>query len=243
MDLYGFLVQTGHMKVSRAATGLKRLRERAKMSVREVAEAIDRPPSTYASYEDKYKKDFLPVDLVRDLAAVFAPRGIDSRELYSLAGLTETGSSLTVNDTPAPDGFTPIGRFDTSFSMGPGSLVVEDPEPLGYWLFESQWLRAISAANSRQLAVVKVDGDSMQPTLMPGDWVLIDRTKIRPTREGIYAIRVGDQAWVKRISLNIKTKQVRILSDNPTTPPQPEMDEEEVAILGRVIALVARRIA
>jgi len=143
---------------------------------------------------------------------------------------------------PSVDGFVPIGRFDASFSMGPGSLIADEPAPLGYWVFEEQWLRALSAVSPDRLAVVKVNGDSMTPTLFGGDLVLIDRSKTRPNFEGIYAIKVGDIAWVKRISVNLKSQKVRVLSDNPLVPKQPEMNEDELSIIGRVIALVARKV-
>jgi lambda repressor-like predicted transcriptional regulator len=143
---------------------------------------------------------------------------------------------------PAFEGFTPVGRFDASFSMGPGSLIPDDPEPLGYWVFETHWLRALSAVSPDNLAVVKVDGDSMVPTLHDGDLVLVDRANRRLNREGLYAIKVGDTAWVKRISLNLKSQKIRVLSDNPLVPKQPEMDEEELSVVGRVIALVARKL-
>lgn len=143
---------------------------------------------------------------------------------------------------PVVDGYIPVGRYDASFSMGPGSLIADEPEPLGYWVFEEQWLRALSAVSPDRLAVVKVDGDSMTPTLFGGDLVLVDRSKTKPNNEGIYAIKVGDTAWVKRISINLKSQKVRVLSDNPLVPKQPEMREEDLAIIGRVIALVARKI-
>lgn len=143
---------------------------------------------------------------------------------------------------PSVDGFVSIGRFDAAFSMGPGSLIAEEPEPLGYWVFEDQWLHGLSTVAPSLMAVVKVNGDSMTPTLFGGDLVLIDRSKTRPNVEGIYAIRVGDTAWVKRISVNLKSRKVRVLSDNPLVPKQPEMDEEDLSIIGRVIALVARKV-
>jgi len=125
--------------------------------------------------------------------------------------------------------------------MGPGSLAEENPEPLGYWLIERQWLAAITRVAPDHLAIVKADGDSMQPTLLGGDWVLIDRTQTRLTREGIYAVRVGSDTWIKRISLNLREKTVRIISDNPTTPVQ-DVEESELSIVGKVVALVARRL-
>lgn len=157
-------------------------------------------------------------------------------------GLEDEPAEIEAAPLPSVDGFIPVGRFDALFSMGPGSLIADEPEPLGYWIFEEQWLRALSTVSPERLAVVKVDGDSMAPTLFGGDLVLVDRSKVRPNVEGIYAIKVGDIAWVKRISINLKSKKIRVLSDNPLVPKQPEMDEEDLAIIGRVIALVARKV-
>lgn len=143
---------------------------------------------------------------------------------------------------PAPDGFIALGRFDASFSMGPGALVADHPEPLGYWMIEAQWLNALTRAAPDLVAIVKADGDSMSPTLLPGDWVVVDRTQTRITREGIYAIRVGDDLWIKRLSLNLKDKTVRVISDNPTTPVQ-SVDESDLTVIGRIIAVVGRRVS
>ncbi len=157
-------------------------------------------------------------------------------------GVEEDPSQVEPLPVPHIEGFLPVGRFDASFSMGQGSLIPDDPEPMGYWVFEEQWVRVFSSASPDQLAVVKVDGDSMAPTLQGGDLVLIDRNQAKPNREGIYAITVGDVAWVKRLSLNLKTKRIRVLSDNPLVEKQPEMDEEDLSIIGRVVALVARKV-
>lgn len=138
--------------------------------------------------------------------------------------------------------YVAIGRFDAALSAGPGSLIDPHPEPMGYYLIQAQWLRALSLAAPDQLAVVRVDGTSMVPTLADGDWVLVDRTQRSIAREGIYAIQVLDQTWVKRLSLNLREKLIRILSDNPLVPPQEET-EENLRIMGRVIALVARKVS
>lgn len=138
--------------------------------------------------------------------------------------------------------YASIGRYDAGFSAGPGSLVDPHAEPLGCELIEAQWLRAVTQAAPEQLAVVRVSGESMEPTLRDGDWILIDRTQTRVNREGIYALLVGDLAWVKRLSLNLREKLVRIISDNPTVPMQ-EIEETELHLIGRVISLVGRKVA
>jgi transcriptional regulator with XRE-family HTH domain len=137
---------------------------------------------------------------------------------------------------------TALQRFDAGLSAGPGSLVEDHPEPLGYQLIETQWLRSLTRAAPDHLCVVRVDGDSMENTLMDGDWVLLDRSKRRVSREGLYAIRVHDSCWIKRISINLKEKLVRVISDNPRYK-MDELPEEDLALIGRVIALVARKVA
>lgn len=138
--------------------------------------------------------------------------------------------------------YTPIPRFDAGLSAGNGSLVEANPTPLGFHLIETSWLRSLTRAQIDSLAVVRVDGDSMERTLFDGDWVLVDMSQKRLSREGIYAIQVFENAWIKRISLNLRDKLVRIISDNSVVPMQ-EYPEDELMVLGRVIALVARRIA
>lgn len=201
--------------------------------------------SVAAKLNETYVRDILDKGQTPQLkSAEKLSRGLNaSITAWFLAPSDEdTGDLEAVYAAPAvAEGYIPIGRFDTSFSMGPGSLIEERPVPLGYMVFEEQWVRTLSAVAPAHLAVVKVDGDSMMPTLHAGDLVLIDRTKTKPNREGIYAIRVGDIAWVKRVSINLKTQKIRVLSDNPLIPKQPEMDEDDLAILGRVIALVARK--
>ncbi|MBV8589956.1 MAG: helix-turn-helix domain-containing protein [Acetobacteraceae bacterium] len=74
---------------SREALGLKRLRERAGLTVRALAHALGLPSSTYASYE-RYKKDHLPISLVPALRPALIGRGapqIIETELLALAGL------------------------------------------------------------------------------------------------------------------------------------------------------------
>lgn len=72
------------------------------MSVREVADALDRPASTYASYEDKFKKIYLPLELANALIPIFGAKGIAQAEILILAGVKDaTPSKDKVPDVPA----------------------------------------------------------------------------------------------------------------------------------------------
>ena len=63
--------------LSPISAALKALRERAGLSVREVARAIGlgESYSTYATYERAFKKPFLPMDLAQKLSKALAGRG------------------------------------------------------------------------------------------------------------------------------------------------------------------------
>lgn len=136
--------------------------------------------------------------------------------------------------------YASIPRFDAALSAGPGSII-DGEEPEGFTLFENQWLRAITTVAPSRLAVVRVDGDSMEDTLRDRDLVLIDRSQHRFDRQGIYALRVGEVCWVKRLSLDLREHLIRIISDNPKYPEE-KLPEEEVALLGRVVFIVGRRL-
>jgi transcriptional regulator with XRE-family HTH domain len=68
------------------AEKLKAIREEAGMTIREVADELGRSPSSYQHYEDRYKKEYLPLDLMQSLALVFMTRGIEPDRLLYLAG-------------------------------------------------------------------------------------------------------------------------------------------------------------
>jgi phage repressor protein C with HTH and peptisase S24 domain len=209
---------------------------------------------------EEYADKGVPAKYVAKIAPLLTGRGeppILAEEVYSLSpDLLRPASELPTTPRTPPEippapigaivefGHTEMGvipRFDAGLSAGNGSLVDESAEPLGVMLFEMQWIRSVTRAAPEHLAVVRVDGDSMRDTLADGDWVLIDRTQTRINREGIYALRIGDACWIKRISLNLRDRLVAIISDNQNYRVQ-ELPEEDLAIIGRVVWIVGRKI-
>jgi phage repressor protein C with HTH and peptisase S24 domain len=88
------------------------------------------------------------------------------------------------------------------------------------------------------LAVIAVDGDSMEPTLRQGDLVLVDFGQTRPQRQdGIYVIRTDGGLQVKRLQVEVATTRVTILSDNERYQPQVGVRPSDLTVVGRVIWL------
>ena len=87
-------------------------------------------------------------------------------------------------------------------SAGPGAIVTEE---LGkpYFAFDERWLKALTASAPANLSIVRVEGDSMAPTLNAGDDILVDLGDCAERlRDGIYVLRIDDALVVKRLALN-----------------------------------------
>lgn len=66
--------------------------------------------------------------------------------------------------------------------------------------------------NTNKVKGIQVDGDSMEPTLNDGDYVLIDEN-INFGTNGIYAIQYGGQILIKRLQFKMDGT-ILIISDN-----------------------------
>lgn len=120
-------------------------------------------------------------------------------------------------------------------SAGPGAIPrSEQTRP--YFAFDERWLRRLTAAPAKQLSVIRVEGDSMSPTLDDGDDILIDRDDCSDRlRDGLYVVRVDDALVVKRLALHPIARRVTVQSDNPAYADWPDCDLNDIHCIGRVI--------
>src|SRR5438067_8679601 len=151
------------------------------------------------------------------------------------------GVSETLLGAPAPDagkavcGLLTIKRHPVMVSAGPGAIVTEE---LGkpYFAFDERWLKALTPTTPSNLSIVRVEGDSMAPTLNAGDDILVDLgDAAERLRDGIYVLRIDDALVVKRIALNPVGRRVTVQSDNPAYPDWPDCGLGDIKPIGRVI--------
>ena len=133
------------------------------------------------------------------------------------------------------DGLLSIKRHPVTVSAGPGAIVSEE-QGRPYFGFDESWLKALTATSPGKLSIVRVEGDSMAPTLNPGDDILVDLGDAADRlRDGIYVLRVDDAVVVKRIALHPMGRRVTVQSDNPAYPDWPDFRIDEINCIGRVI--------
>lgn len=225
-------------EVSPAARRLKQLRQRAGLSIREVAQALGMEHgSSYQHYEDRFRKQLLPLELVQKLVTLFAPGGVDPAELYALAGVNGTGERPLVSPSPRADGtgLLRIEELDVRASAG-GGLAGDHENVVAEWQLPSGVIRQYSTAPAAELRIITVMGDSMEPTLLPGQRVLVDAGNRTPSPPGIFVVWDGLGLVVKRIQVlpHSEPPRVKITSDNAKYDPY-ERTLDEAYIQGRVI--------
>lgn len=135
----------------------------------------------------------------------------------------------------------PVPRLNVDASAGPGAF--NDSESgFAHIGFDEKWLRRVSRSKSSDLSVIKVQGDSMTPTLSDGDDILVDAGDgVERLRDGIYVLRRDDALLVKRIAPSPASRRIIIKSDNDSYPSWSDCELGDVDIIGRVV-WVGRRL-
>lgn len=133
----------------------------------------------------------------------------------------------------ARTGLRLIPKLSVGASAGPGAY--NDAEALGGQIgFDEKWLRKMGV-DPKQLSLIRVEGDSMLPTLADGDDIMVDRTAATAAlRDGIHVIRMDDVLMVKRLARGLAGR-LSVLSDNPAYPDWADVDGAAVSIIGRVV--------
>jgi transcriptional regulator with XRE-family HTH domain len=160
-------------------------------------------------------------------------------------------SSDVLHEAPAPD--EPLGpaagqipELDTRAGLGGGGVPARevrkdgrhaDPLKPEGWVFPPSFVREQLHTSPGRLIVVDTTGDSMAPTILSGDRVIVDTGHNTPTPDGLYAIRdTFDHIVVKRLQVlrSSRPVQVKVISDNPNHPSE-ETPLSELEVVGKVL--------
>lgn len=170
----------------------------------------------------------LPPASHREMAAAFFG------EVPQKGILPPAGRDVEALDMP---GFVAIPLYDVRAAAGSGADV-DSEQVLDVLHFKEAWIRAELRASPRDLYLIFVDGESMEPTLRPGDVILVDRRDQAQRRDGIYVLRIDGTLLVKRLQ-KLPGGIIKVSSDNISYDPfmlkPSEIDSQDMAIIGRVV--------
>ena len=167
-----------------------------------------------------------------------SPRKLDQEDVERLAryfGVSEAELGGRSRATADERDMVRIPRLDVQASAGPGALGDRE-SVVSHIAFEQSWLRQLCGAGTSDLSFIRVQGDSMFPTLGDGDDILVDGSDAADRlRDGIYVLRREDTLMVKRLAVSPSARLVTIKSDNPAYPEWRDFDLASIEIIGRVV--------
>ena len=167
------------------------------------------------------------------------PRQLKEAERRTLARYFQISESMLgglPEDSAAEYGeLVPVARTPVRASAGPGSFAEEE---IAKALFRvrSEMAEILTGSPASKLSVIRVEGDSMAPTLSAGDDILVDLADGPDRlRDGIYVLRVDGALLVKRLAIHPVGRRVTVQSDNPAYSDLPDCSLDEIDCIGRVI--------
>jgi phage repressor protein C with HTH and peptisase S24 domain len=105
-------------------------------------------------------------------------------------------------------------------------------EPISFVQFPISFLSRLGEPGELQMMIV--DGDSMNPELQQGEYVIIDPTQTRLV-EGLVLVMLDGQSLMKRLRI-VGSGMIELISSNPAyTPVRVELANSRFEIKGRIV--------
>ena len=142
----------------------------------------------------------------------------------------EAGLPLAV-----PEGFILVPHYEVQASAGNGSLVHSE-QIVDYLAFKADWVRNTLGVAQKDLALISVKGDSMEPGLSNEDLILVDMRRNRVEDNAIYVLQLNDALLVKRIQHKLDGS-LHVMSDNKLYDTEIVSADHaaDLNVLGRVV--------
>lgn len=180
---------------------------------------------------DKYKAEDSEPSMSR-LVALAEAAGVSVHWLATGQGDPEAG----------PGELAPLPVMNVRASAGTGALVFEEEQRVGQIAFDPAWLYHGYGLHAADLFVLPSFGDSMEPTIPAGCYILCSRSlQHLKVSDGIYVFRLDDMILVKRLQ-PLPGQILRVSSDNDAYEPfQVDMKTQpDLTILGRIMIILRR---
>ena len=153
--------------------------------------------------------------------------------LEKCAALVNLSMQELLFSTPVQSNdYLEIPEYNIRFSAGHGAMLFEEGAADSSASYREDFFIKQSL-NPKQCVRVRVQGTSMQGVLWDGDVVLINRDEINVIDGKIYALRIGEELYIKRLQ-KIPGGQLKLQSENPDYDDVTVSIEEEVEIIGRI---------
>ncbi|BBB29354.1 XRE family transcriptional regulator [Neptunomonas japonica] len=185
---------------------LTEARESLRMSQSELARKMNVTPQAVQQWESSTTPRQHRVDLLAKILGVSASFLLFGANLESENQVNEKASISYL-----PSKFVQIPILDASLAAGAGSYVTDDVIK-EYMPMDRAWLERYQVDKERA-NIVPIRGESMEPTLMSGDLLLINTAIHKPISGKIFAFDFDGDLRIKRFNKRLDGSWL-ISSDN-----------------------------
>lgn len=176
-----------------------------------------------------------------------------SKHLHKIAHVLGTTAAYLMGETDDPtEGALPVPTAanladqlnvvqvrELDLALGMGATFLDVPVTETMRAFDRGWLRSYTHSSPENLLFAQGAGDSMKPTILDSDLLLIDCSqKIITMSDKFWAIAYANCGSIRRLAPRADGG-VDMLSDNDLVPNRIAYDGE-MHVLGRVVAIVRK---
>ncbi|WP_189484634.1 S24 family peptidase [Asticcacaulis endophyticus] len=180
----------------------------------------------------------------RNIQKLVSAFGVSADDIFKDPQPIKSASSWYDPDTedakPDMGDILNLPEYELKISAG-GGYTIDRERIKGHWPFSRHYIRDELRLEPRNLSVIEVKGDSMEPLLRPGDRVVVDHNDKNAAEGGLYVIWNGGATVVKRVeAVPYSDPPMLVLISENKTHNQYPVHAELVNVVGRVV-WVARR--
>nr|WP_307233314.1 LexA family transcriptional regulator [Pararhizobium capsulatum] len=136
-----------------------------------------------------------------------------------------------------------LGIVGDVINLPTGAGNISGHRVVSEWLIPGEYLRNEAKVQASVTIITEIIGDSMTPTYMPGDRVIVDLSQNKLVTDTVYVISDGEgEPQIKRLQRVpfSDPAQVLIISDNPNLQTF-TVELDKLTIIGRICGHIARK--
>lgn len=94
--------------------------------------------------------------------------------------------------------------------------------------------KASSFSSLTNLHIIVATGDSMEPTICDGDFVVVDSGQCEIKADAVYSLCYGESVYLKRVQKH-PNGHILLISDNSRYSPMELAEQDGITVVGRVV--------
>jgi phage repressor protein C with HTH and peptisase S24 domain len=202
-------------------------------------EILDLPQGTVVKWLKKYSLPHWVIQRAADdlnKSYDFIVYGIEGEYQQPINSTRQELKQNEFNSKPvANDDQIDLPCLNIKASAGYGNEVLEE-RVIGRFQVSRSWVRNVLNCEPGKVDIIFVDGPSMEPTLLDGELVLVDRRCERFDNDAVYVIQYDGHLRIKRVQLKFDGGVI-IKSDNSRFDPEQLSQEqaESLRVIGKVL--------